>query len=110
MRAGRLHVRVHWGGALEQHRSAGYSACRELVLKLLSDSLATEIVCLLRYWRHQFMARGIAERLRRVRSPSYSTERLVPHTGRFSLRQLRFRVKDCEAHAWTFMNPLGLSN
>lgn len=37
----------------------GYSADRSEVLKLLNDALATEIVCLLRYRRHYFMARGI---------------------------------------------------
>jgi len=37
----------------------GYSADRETVLKLLNDSLATEIVCVLRYRRHHFMAKGI---------------------------------------------------
>jgi bacterioferritin len=30
-----------------------------VVLKLLNDSLATELVCVLRYRRHHFMARGI---------------------------------------------------
>ena len=39
--------------------TAGYSADREVVLKLLNDSLATELVCVLRYRRHYFMARGI---------------------------------------------------
>ena len=39
--------------------TAGYSADRETVLKLLNDSLATELVCVLRYRRHHFMARGI---------------------------------------------------
>ncbi len=39
--------------------TAGYSANREMVLKLLNDSLATELVCVLRYRRHHFMARGI---------------------------------------------------
>lgn len=39
--------------------TAGYSANREVVLKLLNDSLATELVCVLRYRRHHFMARGI---------------------------------------------------
>lgn len=39
--------------------TAGYSADREIVLKLLNDSLATELVCVLRYRRHHFMARGI---------------------------------------------------
>lgn len=37
----------------------GYSADRETVIKLLNDSLATEIVCRLRYKRHYFMATGI---------------------------------------------------
>ncbi|BAN22731.1 ferritin-like domain-containing protein [Caballeronia insecticola] len=36
-----------------------YGADRETVLKLLNDSLATEIVCTLRYKRHYFMAKGI---------------------------------------------------
>jgi len=39
--------------------TAGYSADRTVVLKLLNDSLATELVCVLRYRRHYFMARGI---------------------------------------------------
>ncbi len=39
--------------------TSGYSADREKVLKLLNDSLATEIVCVLRYRRHHFMAKGI---------------------------------------------------
>lgn len=39
--------------------TAGYSADRVAVLHLLNDALATEIVCMLRYRRHHFMARGI---------------------------------------------------
>jgi bacterioferritin len=39
--------------------TAGYTADRETVLKLLNEALATEIVCVLRYRRHYFMARGI---------------------------------------------------
>jgi bacterioferritin len=39
--------------------TAGYNANRETVLKLLNDALATEIVCVLRYRRHYFMAKGI---------------------------------------------------
>lgn len=39
--------------------TAGYNADRKTVLKLLNDSLATEIVCVLRYRRHHFMVRGI---------------------------------------------------
>ncbi|HTO54150.1 MAG TPA: ferritin-like domain-containing protein [Myxococcota bacterium] len=37
----------------------GYRAKRDTVLKLLNDALATEIVCVLRYKRHYFMASGI---------------------------------------------------
>jgi bacterioferritin len=39
--------------------TVGYNADRVEVLKLLNDALATEIVCVLRYRRHHFMARGI---------------------------------------------------
>jgi len=39
--------------------TAGYDADRTMVLKLLNEALATEIVCVLRYRRHHFMARGI---------------------------------------------------
>jgi bacterioferritin len=37
----------------------GYKADREMVVKLLNEALATEIVCVLRYKRHYFMASGI---------------------------------------------------
>lgn len=39
--------------------TAGYSADRDQVLKMLNEALATEVVCVLRYRRHHFMARGI---------------------------------------------------
>ena len=52
----RLRARQH---VEEGAVTSGYSADREMVLKLLNDSLATEIVCMLRYRRHHFMARGI---------------------------------------------------
>ena len=37
----------------------GYKADRNTVIKLLQEALATEIVCVLRYKRHYFMAQGI---------------------------------------------------
>ena len=40
----------------------GYAANRETVVKLLNEALATEIVCVLRYKRHYFMAEGIHAR------------------------------------------------
>ena len=36
-----------------------YRADREAVIKLLNEALATEIVCVLRYKRHYYMAQGI---------------------------------------------------
>jgi bacterioferritin len=37
----------------------GYRADRKKVVKLLNDALATELVCVLRYKRHYFMADGL---------------------------------------------------
>src|SRR3954452_14512764 len=37
----------------------GYHADRSVVLKLLNEALATEIICKLRYKRHYFSAKGI---------------------------------------------------
>ena len=37
-----------------------YGPHREAIIKLLNDSLATELVCVLRYKRHHFMATGLA--------------------------------------------------
>lgn len=37
----------------------GYAADRPVVLTMLNEALATELVCVLRYKRHYFMAKGI---------------------------------------------------
>lgn len=47
--------------------TAGYTADRNHVIELLNDALATELVCVLRYRRHHFMANGI-------QSPSLARE------------------------------------
>ncbi len=39
--------------------TAGYGADRDRVISVLNEALATEIVCVLRYKRHYFMATGI---------------------------------------------------
>jgi len=39
--------------------TSGYAADRAQVLKMLNEALATELVCVLRYKRHYFMATGI---------------------------------------------------
>ena len=56
--------------------TAGYKADRETVLKLLNDSLATEIVCVLRYRRHYFMAKGIHSKGIAEEFLAHSTEEL----------------------------------
>lgn len=37
-----------------------YGPHRNAIVKLLNDALATELVCVLRYKRHHFMARGVS--------------------------------------------------
>lgn len=37
----------------------GYKGDRETVIRLLNEALATELVCVLRYKRHHYMAKGI---------------------------------------------------
>jgi len=39
--------------------TTGYTADRETVIRILNEVLATEIVCVLRYKRHYYMATGI---------------------------------------------------
>src|SRR5436190_855010 len=51
-RRARQHIE---GGAVTE----AYRADRETVIKILNEALATEIVCVLRYKRHYFMAQGI---------------------------------------------------
>lgn len=43
------------GGAV----TAGYGGDTATAVKVLNDALATELVCVLRYKRHYFMAQGI---------------------------------------------------
>jgi bacterioferritin len=39
--------------------TSGYKADKDTVIKILNDVLATELVCVLRYKRHYYMAAGI---------------------------------------------------
>jgi len=50
-----------------------YGPWREDIVKLLNDALATELVCILRYKRHYFTAKG-------VQSPAIADEFLVHAT------------------------------
>jgi bacterioferritin len=52
-------IRVRARKHIEQGAvTPGYSANRATVLQLLNEALATELVCVLRYRRHYFMAKG----------------------------------------------------
>jgi bacterioferritin len=53
-------LRSHARENIEQGAiTTSYSADREAVIELLNQALATELVCVLRYRCHHFMARGI---------------------------------------------------
>ena len=61
--------------AAKQHIEDGavtpsYGPWRDDIVKLLNDSLATELVCILRYKRHHYTAKGLA-------SPAIAEEFLV---------------------------------
>jgi bacterioferritin len=51
-RRARQHIE---GGAV----TSAYQGDRETVVRVLNEALATEIVCVLRYKRHHYMAKGI---------------------------------------------------
>ena len=56
--------------------TADYAADRSEVLKQLNQSLATELVCMLRYRRHYYMARGIHARTVAAEFLAHSNEEL----------------------------------
>lgn len=65
--------------------TAGYDGDREQVLKLLDASLATELVCVLRYRRHYFMATGLAAESIAQEFLAHSNEELG-HADRIAAR------------------------
>ena len=65
--------------------TADYSANREEVLKQLNEALSTELVCVLRYRRHYFMARGIHSRGVAEEFLAHSNEELG-HADRLAAR------------------------
>ena len=62
-----------------QHIDAGavtsnYGADPKVVVKVLNEALATEIVCVLRYKRHYFMAQGIASESVKTEFAEHATQ------------------------------------
>jgi bacterioferritin len=62
-----------------------YSANRAMVIKLLNAALATELVCVLRYRRHFFMARTILSDAVKAEFLIHANEELV-HADRLAKR------------------------
>ena len=54
-----------------------YRADRKVVLKLLNEALATELVCVLRYKRHYFMSAGLASHPVAAEFKSHAAEELA---------------------------------
>jgi bacterioferritin len=63
----------------------GYSADRMAVVQQLNQALATELVCVLRYRRHYFMAKGIHSRSVAAEFLAHSNEELG-HADRIAAR------------------------
>lgn len=57
--------------------TTGYSADREAVIQLLNEALATELVCVLRYKRHHFMAKGIHSESVKAEFLQHANEEMV---------------------------------
>jgi bacterioferritin len=62
-----------------------YAADRTALIKQLNHALATELVCVLRYRRHYFMARGIHSRLVAAEFLAHGNEELA-HVDSLAMR------------------------
>lgn len=73
-----------------QHIEAGavtssYAADRKPLINILNDALATELVCMLRYTRHYFMAKGIHAESVKAEFLAHANEELA-HAHRIAKR------------------------
>ena len=86
-----------------------YSADREEVLRLLNESLATELVCVLRYKRHYFMANGLKAHVAADEFLEHATQE-AQHADRLAERIVQLGgepefnpdllSKNSHAHTW----------
>jgi bacterioferritin len=65
--------------------TSGYGADRERVIDVLNEALATEIVCVLRYKRHYYMAEGLNAGPVAAEFLQHANEELV-HVDQIALR------------------------
>jgi bacterioferritin len=63
----------------------GYGADRKEVIRLLNEALATELVCVLRYKRHYFMAKGIHSESVKAEFLAHASEEMA-HADRLAKR------------------------
>jgi bacterioferritin len=79
----------------------GYRADRETVVRLLNEALATELVCVMRYRRHYYMARGIAS--------SSVAEEFLEHANEEQDHANRIAERIAQLDGEPDYNPDGLS-
>jgi bacterioferritin len=82
--------------------TTGYAADREMVIKLLNEALATELVCVLRYKRHYFMAKGIHSESVKAEFLQHADEEMA-HADRLAKRII-------ELGGEPNFSPVGLSD
>lgn len=70
--------------------TSGYAADRKGVVKLLNEALATELVCVLRYKRHYYMASGIHSEAVKAEFLQHATEEMT-HADRIAKRIIELR-------------------
>jgi bacterioferritin len=79
-----------------------YSADKDVVLKLLNDSLATELVCYLRYKRHYYMATGLRA--------SVAADEFLEHAGQEQEHADRLAERIVQLGGEPDFNPDSLSD
>lgn len=70
--------------------TSGYAADRKVVIKMLNEALATELVCVLRYKRHYFMAAGIHATPVAAEFLAHANEEML-HADRIAERIIQLR-------------------
>jgi bacterioferritin len=79
-----------------------YGADRDKVVKLLNEALATEIVCVLRYKRHYYMAQGIS-------SDAVKAE-FLEHAGEEQEHADEIAERICQLGGEPNLNPEGMTS
>lgn len=79
----------------------GYSANRGEVVRILNGALATELVCMMRYRRHHFMARGLAARS--------AAEEFLTHAGQELAHVDQLAARIVQLNGEPNFNPSGLA-